>query len=435
METRANHVLIGVFTLLVVVSLFGFVWWFGGTRDVSSRSVYRIVFEGSVSGLSRGSSVLFNGIKVGEVSTLQFDVSDPNIVIALVAIDPTTPVREDTKARLEFQGLTGVSAVMLTGGSKDKADLKGDPKSPPTIVAERSAVQDLLESARNILARADGVMTAVERVVSDNREPVARTVRNIERFSDALAKNSDAVGSFLASTGDAAKAITRLSGELEGLSVEARRIVQAVSPEKIQRIIDDANKFSDALARQGGKFDQLFDDAGLLASNLRGASERLTGTLNNIDKLVVAVDPAKVRQAVDDTTKFTDALGRNAGNVDQIVKEARELAERLNVASTRIDGILSKADSFLGDANSGGLISEVREAAKSIRTLADNLDKRTATLSSDISAFTGPGLRDLQGLISSGRQTISSVDRIVRDFERNPQRFIFGGGGIRDYRR
>jgi phospholipid/cholesterol/gamma-HCH transport system substrate-binding protein len=115
--------------------------------------------------------------------------------------------------------------------------------------------------------------------------------------------------------------------------------------------------------------------------------------------------------------------------VDQIVANARDLSERLNKASVRIDGILARADSLLGEGQDSGVFDQVREAAKSIKTLADNLDKRTANLSND----TGQGLRDLSSLIANGKQTLSRVDRVVREIERNPKSFLFGGSRVPDY--
>ncbi len=156
-------------------------------------------------------------------------------------------------------------------------------------------------------------------------------------------------------------------------------------------------------------------------------------TLAGVQSVVAAVDPEKIRKVVDNATLFSETLARNGPSVDEIVSDARELSDRLNKASVRVDGILQRANSLLGEGQNAGVFDEVREAAKSIRALSDNLDKRTASLSGDITKFTGTGLRDLSGLIANGRETLAGVDRVVRELERNPQRFLFGGGGVSDY--
>src|SRR5215210_4905705 len=109
METRANYLLIGVFTLAVLVAGFGFVYWFSRTGVEGEKMAYRVVFDGSISGLRTGGSVLFNGIKVGEVSDLKLNPRDPRQAVASIGIDRNIPVRSDTRASLEYQGLTGIA--------------------------------------------------------------------------------------------------------------------------------------------------------------------------------------------------------------------------------------------------------------------------------------------------------------------------------------
>src|SRR3979490_3162025 len=120
METRANYVLIGLFTLAVILGGFGFVYWFNTIGAAGGRAPYRIVFEGSVSGLRTGASVLFNGIKVGEVTELKLDPSKPKQVVAGISVDRGVAIRDDTAIGLEFQGLTGIAALSLKGGDPAK---------------------------------------------------------------------------------------------------------------------------------------------------------------------------------------------------------------------------------------------------------------------------------------------------------------------------
>ena len=115
METRANFVLIGAFTLAVIAGGFLFVLWFSGLTRISEQKTYEILFTGSVSGLSRGSAVLFNGLRVGEVTQIDFVAEDPGRVRVLTNVAGRVPIKKDTKARLESQGLTGGAAIALSG--------------------------------------------------------------------------------------------------------------------------------------------------------------------------------------------------------------------------------------------------------------------------------------------------------------------------------
>jgi hypothetical protein len=111
METRANYIVTGAFTLAGIVGVFGFIFWFQNTAGGWERSSYRVVFAGSVSGLRTGSAVLFNGIRVGEVSRLGLDAHDPRKVVATISVERAMPVRADTKVALTYQGLTGLAEV------------------------------------------------------------------------------------------------------------------------------------------------------------------------------------------------------------------------------------------------------------------------------------------------------------------------------------
>jgi phospholipid/cholesterol/gamma-HCH transport system substrate-binding protein len=433
METRANHFVIGLFTLAVLVGGFSFVWWFSGKSSLANRVDYRVVFQGSVSGLVRGSTVLFNGLNVGEVKSIAVAPDDPGKIYTVIGVDQTVPVRSDTKAQLEYQGLTGVASIMLQGGRADAPALVSENGAPPTLVAQSSSYQDIMEGARTIMERADSVLTGLNGFVEENRAPLTRSVANVQTFTDALAKNAAGLDSFLASTGEMAKAVSEVAGPLRDLTADARRIVQAVDPQRIASIVESTQQFANGISEVGPKLDGVLNNAQTVTSNLVASSTKLNETLTGVQSVVAAVNPDRIREVVDNTAAFSETLKRNAPSVDEIVADARELSDRLNKASVRIDGVLARADSLLGEGQESGVFNEVREAAKSIRVLSDNLDKRTASLSGDINKFTGQGLRDLSGLVASGRQTLSGVDRVVRDLERNPQRFIFGGGGVPDY--
>ena len=141
METRANYALIGVFTLAVIAAAFSFLLWFSGAEKPGGRKTYKIIFSGSVSGLSIGGVVLFNGVRVGAVTKIDLLPQDPSRVDALIDVDAKVPVRADTKARLEYTGFTGVASVALTGGALDAPPLPTSPQQPGVIVAESSEFQ------------------------------------------------------------------------------------------------------------------------------------------------------------------------------------------------------------------------------------------------------------------------------------------------------
>ena len=191
METRARYALIGLFMLAVIVASFGFVYWLENKGGFTQREVYLIKFQGSVPGLLVGSAVLFNGIRVGEVTGLGLNPAAPQDVIATIAIDRFTPVRTDTQVGIETQGLTGGAAVSLRGGSSSSPLATAEGGAPPTLIAAPQAGQDWTQAARDAFQH-------VDQILAENSQALNSAITNIDTFSGALARNSDKVDGILA---------------------------------------------------------------------------------------------------------------------------------------------------------------------------------------------------------------------------------------------
>ena len=193
METRANYVVIGLFTLAVIAGGFGFVYWFSRAGDGGERVAYRIAFDGPVSGLRTGGWVMFNGIKVGEVSDLRLNPANPRLVIATIQIDKSVPIRADTRVGLDFQGLTGIASVAIRGGSPDAAPLGAKDGEPAMLIADPTATQDVTATIRDVAASAGALVKRVDDLLAENRDGLKNTLGNLEAFSATLAKNSERI--------------------------------------------------------------------------------------------------------------------------------------------------------------------------------------------------------------------------------------------------
>jgi phospholipid/cholesterol/gamma-HCH transport system substrate-binding protein len=187
METRARYALIGLFMLAVIIASFAFVYWLENKGGFGERTAYQIRFGGSTSGLLVGSSVLFNGIRVGEVTGLGLDPEHPEQVVATIGVDPGTPIRSDTQVGIETQGLTGGAVVTLRGGSATAEAV------PPqgVLMAPPQAGQDWTQAARDAFQRVDDVL-------AQNSDALHSAITNIDTFAGALARNSDKVDGILA---------------------------------------------------------------------------------------------------------------------------------------------------------------------------------------------------------------------------------------------
>jgi len=207
MEVRARYALMGLFTLAVILAGFVFVYWLDTGGGLSKRTTYRIYYDSPVAGLLEGSTVLFNGVRVGEVTSMTLDPAKPSDVVVQISVDRTAPVRSDTVAGIDFQGLAGAPAVSLVGGSAVLPLLSERDEAERTLKAEHNAGQSLAQAGRDVLRNIDSV-------VGDNAKSLHNAIASIDTFSAALARNSDKVDGILAGlerlTGGGAKPVTRV---------------------------------------------------------------------------------------------------------------------------------------------------------------------------------------------------------------------------------
>jgi len=185
METRARYKVIGAFVLACLFAAFGFIYWLQNNTGIG-RVIYRVEFDQPVAGLTPGSSVLFNGLRVGAVVSLALDAQDPKRVTVMIAVDRGTPVRADTQVDVSFQGLTGAPAISLKGGSLAAPVPASQNGQPPVLKAGAGAGQNLTESARETLRKIDDILT-------ENKEPLHTAVTGISTFADMLGKNSQRI--------------------------------------------------------------------------------------------------------------------------------------------------------------------------------------------------------------------------------------------------
>jgi phospholipid/cholesterol/gamma-HCH transport system substrate-binding protein len=350
METRANYVIVGLFTMLVLAAAFTFIYWVARFDENSGLVPLNIKIEGSVTGLGEGSDVLFNGIKIGKVNKVVFDKDDPRVVYAITSVKGETPIRADTTAAIGSQGLTGVSYISLRGGSPTASLLLGG-DGVPEIEAAPSAVGDILETVRAVAGRADTMMTSLDDFMKEVRGPATQSVKNIETFSASLAKNAEGVDDFLANVSNAAKSLEGLSAKLDASILRAEEILKAVEPQK-------------------------------------------------------------VKNSVENIEAFTAQLKESTG---------------------RIDGVLAKLDTFLGDADAKGLGEELRLTLADFRETSQTLRARVNEISAGLSRFSNQGLEDVRALVQDTRRSINRIEQTVSDFEANPQRVITGGERARTF--
>lgn len=207
MEVHARYTLMGSFALAVLAIGFLFAYWLEAGGGFKDRVSYRVQFDGSVAGLAKGSSVLFNGMRIGEVTGLALDKAQPSVVMVDISVERTAPVRADSTVTIEFQGLAGAPAVSLSGGTLASPLLAEASADKRRLTAEKNAGQSMTQAARDVLRKLDVL-------VADNTAAFTSAVANVDKFAAALARNSDKVDGIVSGierlTGGAPKATPRI---------------------------------------------------------------------------------------------------------------------------------------------------------------------------------------------------------------------------------
>lgn len=189
MERRANYALVGFVTVGLLIGLFAFIVWLAGFSFNKHYDIYDVLFVGPVRGISEGGEVHFNGIKVGEVTKLALDPSDPNRVIARVRLTAGVPIRVDSYAVAEPQGITGVNYIQISGGTQGKPLLKDvTPRGTvPVIHSQKSTLADLLEGGGTVLQRSVETLDRVNRLLSDqNIRNISDTISDFKSLGDEM---------------------------------------------------------------------------------------------------------------------------------------------------------------------------------------------------------------------------------------------------------
>jgi len=246
METRANYVLVGAFTLITLVVAFILVLFITRLADNRDLLPLDVRIPGSVTGLGESSQVYFNGIRVGQVHRLVLDDTNPAMVIAKTQIAASTPVTRSTEATLGFQGLTGLAFIELKGGSLDEANLLEEAEKENAVAridADPSTINNLLTTAQNIFARADNVLGELEGFAREVRGPMTETVYHVNRFTSILEENRETVGTIITDAGEMIgklnAATSRIDGHIDGLLT---KLDAMLSPDNQQSIVVEARE-------------------------------------------------------------------------------------------------------------------------------------------------------------------------------------------------
>ncbi|MFO1105153.1 MAG: MlaD family protein [Amaricoccus sp.] len=376
METRANYVLIGAFTLAGILGALGFFVWLANSQVDREFAYYNVLFD-NVSGLTVAGNVSFNGVSVGQVTSIDLYDKDPSKVIVGIQVAQRTPVKTDTTAQLKSQGVTGMSFIEMAGGSPDAPRLE----QHAVIVAQRSVVQALSEDAPNLLKEAITLLHSVQGFVGpDKQEYVAGILRNLDAASGKL---ETALGDFssvtktVASASDQIGAFTARLDEIGG-SVEA-------TLDKARGTLDVAK----------GAFSQA-------EATLATATTTLIRAGTTFDS-ANAVIKDQVPPIVDEVGATVKTLNQGVADIKaQVATVLASIGGTSQIASERLielQGTIAKLEATLGTAQT--TLEAVTAGSQSVQKLVDG---------------EGTGLVvDARTTLANANQAITSINKVVQE--------------------
>ncbi len=270
MEPRAHHVLIGLFTLLAAVGAIAFALWLSNTREVAERT-YIVVFHEAVRGLSRGSAVQYNGLRVGEITDLSLDPADIRQVRARVRVDSRIPIHEDTRARLELTGITGLAVIALSGGTPGSPLLTAPEGQAPVIHATPSALSQLLSQGDDMMSNISGLLINARDFISpENAKNLSATLENLSKFTAALQLDGGDLQTLIKSLNQAATEASRALAQATSLLEGADGLLSKQGG----RAFDSAQRAMAALEQTAKRLAQLMQEhQAALGSGMQGLGD------------------------------------------------------------------------------------------------------------------------------------------------------------------
>jgi phospholipid/cholesterol/gamma-HCH transport system substrate-binding protein len=298
METKANHLVIGGFVLLMAGAAFAFVYWLENFMNGGSSRQYHVVFNGSVQGLTEAGGVLFNGLRVGSVKSLSIMPEDTRKIRVQIAVANTTPVRENSRARISQQGLAGWVALEITPGTPDAPLLEAKAgEALPVIEAELGGgAGSVMSAVPEALGNANALFIRLNELVASNQDLVHRTAKNIESFTGMLDQNKDDISAVIKDARSLSNRFTALADKLEGAvdqvtagddSVVAQAQAAAVSFRKLadkldKSLGDQADGLTQQARRSMREFESFMRDGRRMAESLDRVLQKVENNPSSI---------------------------------------------------------------------------------------------------------------------------------------------------------
>jgi phospholipid/cholesterol/gamma-HCH transport system substrate-binding protein len=393
METRANYILIGVFALLSILGTLAFFIWLASVQVNKQYETYGILFD-DVSGLDASGNVSFNGISVGRVIGLRISEQDPSKVFTTIEIEADVPIRSDTVAQLQSQGVTGVSYISLSGGTPSAPPLTANEGGVPIIPSRRSTVQTLVEDAPDLLAEATKLLSQFQSIVGpENQAYVTNILRNLDDSSGRLDQALDDFSDITGTVSDATTQITLFTDRLDSIG----QAISGTLEQADMTLAAATGAFETADTVLAGSVATI-DSAGSVFEQVRALLDtQVPEILAQLSEAATQTNAA----IADLQARSGTALNGFTQTGDLLNARLSELELSLQEANTAFVAVTEAADSFdqlvVGDG--AALVSEAR-------VVLDDAKSAIATIETVV-------LNDVPAIMTDIRSGVASANRAV----------------------
>ncbi|MFO1069132.1 MAG: MlaD family protein [Geminicoccaceae bacterium] len=308
MEVRASYVVVGSFVLGILIALAVFLVWLARVQIDRTYAVYEVAFTGSVNGVQQGSAVRYRGVPVGRVSNIRIDPDNLEQILVTLELQPDTPIRTDTLASVEAQGITGIAQIQLSGGMQGSPMLQSEDKdTPPRIRATQSRLEQVFESTPVVLNRIAQVLERMDTLLSDeNLHNINAIIDDAEVVADKMAEAMPKVSAILDAGTAAGEDIQVAARDLAALTATLKSTTMSLDG-RVATLGDKGAATLDNVAAAARSFQALATRLdNLTRSNSQPITDFSESTLYELRQLV-----AELRQFVASASRITKELERD----------------------------------------------------------------------------------------------------------------------------
>ena len=355
METKANYVIVGAFTLLLLLGFLTAVVWLADVELDEEFAHYDLLFEGSVTGLKPGNPVRYRGVPVGVVTDMKINPDNVEQVKVTIEVPNETPIKEDSEASLEFQGITGIAFVQITGGTHPAPKLRRIPgQGNPIIKSKPSQLQEIIEAAPELVNRVISLVDRTNLLLGDaNQKNFAEAMVNVNLITESFASGSDDIRRLLS---DGASAVT----ELQRAATEAQLLVKDLR----HRFAGLSEIAKGTLSDTRGLLGDVGDTINLVTQDAR----------NTIDKISAL------------STQLTEEFGGMGAQTKETMVAVNEAAVHFGKSQEELTSLLAENREAINNFTSSGLY-EITQLVAEVRTLMSALSRISGQLERDPARF------------------------------------------------